>query len=89
MIINGQNTETLYVTCPHCYAAIEIQPFELRCGIFRHAAYKTTLQPIDPHASREVCDLLVKHGLVYGCARPFHLVEDPSGTVHCLMCDYV
>jgi hypothetical protein len=67
--------------CPHCGG--EIQIIELNCKIFRHAVYKDGKQ-LDPHASKELCDLVVKENLVYGCAKPFQIVDGKA-----VKCDYI
>lgn len=57
------------VICPHCgeYAII----VEINCTIFRHGVYKTNMQPINPHASKEECERLLASGEIYGCGKPF------------------
>jgi len=44
--------------CPHCEEYIIIE--KLNCGIFRHGVIKTNGQQINPHASKEMCDDLLK-----------------------------
>ena len=68
--------------CPHCSG--EIQILAINCNVFRHAQYKSNGEQINPHASKEVCDLLIKEGLVNGCAKPFQII---NGTI--TKCDYV
>ena len=72
----------MIVHCPHCGG--EIQILELNCKIFRHAVYKDTHKQLNPHASKELCDYVVKNGLVHGCAKPFK-VENGKAVV----CDYL
>ena len=84
-----QNTRTIFAQCPHCNAYIEVRPGELNCAIFRHGVYKDTLDPIHPHASRDSCEFLLKNGLIYGCGKPFRIIQDSSGTVSCITCDYI
>lgn len=55
--------------CPHCGGLIEI--VSVNCGIFRHGAYKSNLQQIDPHAPESVCKDLVARDLIWGCGLPF------------------
>jgi hypothetical protein len=57
--------------CPHCDVLIQLFKTDLNCLIFRHATYKNTQMPINPHSPKEKCDRLVKEGLVDGCAKPF------------------
>jgi hypothetical protein len=70
------------VICPHCgeYAIVE----EINCTIFRHAVYKTNLQPINPHATKEECERLLENGEIYGCAKPF---KYDGKTIE--ICDYI
>ena len=86
MVIIGQN---IRVSCPHCGASIEVLPDEINCGIFRHGAFVDTLEPLDPHAPKYVCELLVANGLIYGCGGPFRLVEDASGGMAAIVCEYL
>ena len=66
-----------------------MRPSELNCRIFRHAVFKATLQPIHPHAPREMCEQLVADGLVFGCAAPFQVVTQPDGALTAVSCEYI
>ena len=78
------------VECPHCSLLIEVERKEINCGIFRHGIYKSNLKQIDPHASRYVCDELVKANLIFGCGKPFRLSRDPiTGIYKAEICDYI
>ena len=70
------------ITCPHCgeYAIIA----EINCAIFRHGVYKTNMQPINPHASKEECERLLANGEIYGCGKPF---KYDGKTIE--ICDYI
>jgi hypothetical protein len=70
------------VTCPHCNGEIIIT--ELNCGIFRHCLFKDTGKQLNPHSSKEICDLVIKENLVYGCAKPFKI---NNGIIE--KCDYI
>jgi len=70
------------IKCPHCDGDIQI--LQINCGIFRHGVYKDGRQ-LDPHASKELCDQVVKDNLVYGCAKPFKI--SPGGKAE--KCDYI
>ena len=72
----------LVVSCPHCGIYIEI--LEINCRIFRCGIYKTTYAQIPPHLPKMECDLLVQQDLIYGCGRPFMLVNNVP-----TICDYV
>ncbi len=81
----------MIVQCPHCHEFIWIE--QLNCRIFRHASFKDkddkvkdkVGEQIPPHASQIECEAWVKEGLVYGCAKPFQILE--SGEV--VVCDYI
>jgi len=75
--------ENLIIECPHCKSFIEIE--QLNCRIFRHAYLKTNNQQINPHATKEECDNLINNNLIYGCGKPFRILED--NTV--IICDYI
>jgi hypothetical protein len=89
MTVDWQNHKTLHVVCPHCGAEIEVSPFSLNCAIFRHGALIDTLEPIDPHAPRELCEWFVENRLIYGCGKPFTIMRDASGVVSAIKCGYV
>jgi hypothetical protein len=72
----------MIVQCPHCNDYVYIE--QLNCRIFRHACYKNG-EPIPPHSTKEECDRLVASGQVFGCAKPFQILDD--GTVK--ICDYI
>ena len=71
----------MIVVCPHCMHYVWIE--EINCSIFRHAVYKNG-EPINPHASEEECNRLIREDLVYGCAKPFRLLNgEPE------VCDFI
>ena len=63
----------MIITCPHCNEYIDIE--QINCGIFRHGIYKNNGKQIKPHSSKEICDELVKNNLIYGCGKPFQIIE--------------
>lgn len=69
------------VFCPHCGCKIQI--IELNCRVFRCGIYKSNGKQLDPHALKELCDKVAKDGLVYGCAKPFEIINDVA-----VKCDY-
>lgn len=83
------NISTLIiVTCPHCESLVEIA--QLNCCIFRHAILKSTMQQIDPHTCKEMCDEYVAKGLIYGCGKPFRVAHDDREKCYvATKCDYV
>ena len=59
------------VKCPHCLEDVIIQ--KMNCGVFRHGVYKDTGKQVNPHASQETCNKLIKKNLIYGCGQMFTL----------------
>jgi hypothetical protein len=76
----------LIITCPHCQENILIE--QLNCKIFRHAVLKTTNQQINQHASKSECDDFVSNNLVYGCGKPFKIIET-NQEYKVEICDYI
>ena len=70
------------VECPHCSGIVEI--LEINCSIFRHACYKADSKQVPPHTHKEECKRLVKEDLVYGCCKPFKIVNKKA-----YKCDYI
>jgi hypothetical protein len=79
-------TTELIVICPHCQEPVIIQEFN--CCIFRHAIYKNTLLQICPHSSKDVCDDLLQKGEIYGCGKPFMIIN-VNGLFETIICDYI
>lgn len=86
ILIDGDN---LLFRCPHCLEWINVHKKDINCKIFRHAAYRLNMKPINPHASKQVCDSLVEKNLVYGCANPFILVIDNDKSYRVEKCEYI
>ena len=81
-----ETSQLFLIECPHCNQIIEIEL--INCGIFRHGTYKATGEQIDPHMSKEGCDEVVKKGLIYGCGRPFRII-DSNGLYIIEICEYI
>lgn len=64
----------IQLICPHCQVNFIVNQKEINCAIFRHAVYRTNLQPINPHETKNNCDELLKKNLIYGCSKPFRIV---------------
>lgn len=78
--------EKLIVTCPHCQEFVLID--QLNCRIFRHAVLKSNNEQINPHATKLECDDYVSKNLVYGCGKPFRVID--SGQEYKVeICDYI
>ena len=76
----------LLVVCPHCSCEVEI--VELNCRIFRHGVYKASGAQVNPHASKVECDNLVAQNLIYGCGRPFQVIQE-NNEHKAIPCDYI
>jgi hypothetical protein len=76
--------EIFTFNCPKCNIQIEVLIKELNCRIFRCGAYKETLEPINPHASLEECNNLLKNDLIYGCTQPFKILQN----MEVVTCEY-
>ena len=73
----------IIVKCPHCNDEVILFKNEINCKIYRHGVYKENLKQIDPHMDKEGCDHLANNNLIYGCGKPFKLVDDIA-----IPCDY-
>ena len=74
------------VECPHCKDLIIIE--QLNCKIFRHGAFKSNNQQINPHLSKQDCDNLILQDLIYGCGKPFMLII-VDNCYKAIECDYI
>ena len=70
--------------CPYSDCSIAIEIVEVNCAIFRCGIYKDTGQQIEPHLSKEECDKLKKQDKIWGCGRPFKLVN-----YQLVICEYI
>jgi hypothetical protein len=76
----------IVVTCPHCQCEVLI--LELNCQIFRHGAFISNGEQIDPHTCKERCDELIEKKLIHGCGKPFRV--DKSGDKYIAsICEYI
>lgn len=89
MYNNREVNNDLYVECPHCCCIVQVPKKELNCAIFRHGVMKSTLKPINPHASRKECEWLAKEGLIYGCGKPFKITTNNFNKFEAHACDYI
>ena len=74
----------LVAICPHCNGTVIIDPKEINCAIFRHGIFKASGKQIPPHAPKEDCDNWVKNNEIYGCGKPFKVVEGKA-----VICEYI
>ena len=76
----------IIVTCPHCDDQIIIE--QLNCKIFRHGILKSNNTQINPHANKEECDFYINNDLIYGCGKPFIIVEN-NNELKTEICEYI
>lgn len=76
----------MIVQCPHCRDYVLIG--ELNCKIFRHGTLISNGKQIDPHSSKELCDFFILNKLIYGCGKPFKIIETNDGFV-VEICEYI
>lgn len=77
---------TFIIQCPHCELSIEV--IELNCRIFRCGIHKTTFKQIDPHLPKIECDRLTTSETIFGCGKPFQLIQQ-NGLWVPVICDYI
>ena len=80
--------DNLILKCPHCHDYVLIYKKEFNCKIFRHAYYRDSYKQIDPHMKKEICKKLLKEDLIYGCGKPFKLIELNNEYI-LEKCDYI
>lgn len=76
----------LIITCPHCNDPILID--QLNCKIFRHGVLKINGEQINPHSSKSECDNYITNNLIYGCGKPFIIIET-GDNYKVEICDYI
>lgn len=74
----------IVVQCCHCGGDVLIMRNEINCTIFRHGVMKDTFQQINPHSPKDECDMLRNNDMIYGCGKPFRVVDDRA-----VLCDYI
>jgi hypothetical protein len=77
----------IIVQCPHCGCDVVIE--QLNCKIFRHGIFKKDGKQINPHASKEDCDMYIEKELIFGCGKPFRVVLYEDNTYKAEICDYI
>lgn len=84
--------EIIITPCPHCFDEVLIHKHEIACAIFRHGVYKHNGEGINPHTPKVECDRLIQEDSIYGCGKPFRLVqkiEDGIERYIAEICDYI
>ena len=80
----------LTLKCPNCDTYFIVNTKHINCSIFRHGIYKNNYSPINPHLNKEKCDLLVKNNQIYGCGKPFKLLNINNDTTFvAIKCSYI
>ena len=74
------------IICPHCSEYIIIE--KLNCGIFRHGCFISSGKQIQPHATKELCELYINKNLIYGCGKPFQITKE-GDEYKVSICDYI
>lgn len=74
------------VQCPHCEEYVMIE--QINCAIFRHGVMKTNLAQINPHLAKLECDKLKEQDLIYGCGKPFKVINE-NNEWKAIECDYI
>ncbi len=89
------DTKMYVFLCPHCELYTEVAINQVNCHIFRHAFHYTMnngimelTSQLNPHAPKDICDLLVKENKVIGCAKPFKFVRE-NDQYFAEVCDYI
>ena len=77
---------TFFITCPHCNQTIEV--LQINCRIFRCGILKSNYTQINPHLSKVECDKLVNDDLIFGCGKPFELINE-IGKWKPVPCEYI
>jgi hypothetical protein len=83
---NNNKIEEPILVCPHCNNYVLIE--KINCGIFRHGTLKTNNTQINPHANKEECDYYINNNLIYGCGKPFRIVQKNDKFI-IEICEYI
>jgi len=78
-------SDPIFVLCPHCNQMCEI--VKLNCCIFRCGIYRSTGRQLSPHAPQHECIKLVEEGALYGCGKPFQIIQE-NEQYKVIICDY-
>ena len=81
--------EDFYIfDCPNCQNKIIVNKNDTNCKIFRHGVYKKNYQQINPHSSLKDCQNFILNNLIFGCSKPFKLIDMNDG-LYVDVCDYI
>jgi hypothetical protein len=76
-------------TCKHCNENFIVNKNDFNCKILRHGVIKNTLLPINPHESKENCDMLFNNNLIFGCGKPLIIVQKNNNDYDVEICEYI
>lgn len=79
----------IFLQCPSCGDIFMTTEKTINCSIYRHAIFKNNMQQLNPHASKEECDRVIKENLVFGCAKPFKVIKNNENKYETVVCDYI
>jgi hypothetical protein len=65
-----------------------VEIVELNCRIFRHGVFKASGAQVNPHAPKAECDELFEKNMIYGCGKPFQIIQD-GDAFKAILCDYI
>lgn len=77
----------LIVICPHCSDPVLIE--KINCAIFRHGILIENGKQIDPHSSIDLCNYYIANKKIFGCGKPFQLIENEKKEWIAVCCDYI
>jgi hypothetical protein len=80
-----EKNTNIIVNCPHCNNPVLIE--KINCGFFRHGILKSNNTQINPHAKKEECDFYINNDLIYGCGKPFRILEIDEFKTE--ICEYI
>jgi hypothetical protein len=81
-----EKTIEIVVICPHCNNHVLIE--QLNCKIFRHGIFKCNNIQINPHSTKEECEYYIKNDLIYGCGKPFIIIEN-NNELKTEICEFI
>ena len=61
--------------CPHCKGMVQVMEDELNCRIFRHGSLRDSGAQMNPHETKDQCDSMASSHRIWGCGKPFRVVE--------------
>lgn len=96
-----QNTNLYIFECPNCQNFIQVERGTVACSIFRHLYYANVsdqkielISQVDPHASQQLCEQLLRDKKAVGCGKPFQMIiksyDNMNNPIYIVKkCDYL